>query len=60
VQAAQWFPISELPKLAFDHKLIVRSAFRQLAGKPDVLQVVGLAEQLIGAADKLEGPWQVQ
>lgn len=29
---AEWFPISSLPTLAFDHKLVVRSSLRHLAG----------------------------
>ncbi|KAL4448962.1 hypothetical protein ABPG77_007679 [Micractinium sp. CCAP 211/92] len=55
-QAAQWFPIPSLPRLAFDHKLVVRTAFRHLAAQAEV--PAGLAEQLSAAADALEGPWQ--
>lgn len=55
LQAAQWFPISSLPALAFDHKLVVRTAFRHLAAQEGGGE---LAEQLTAAADALEGPWQ--
>ena len=69
--AAQWFPISQLPPLAFDHKLIVRSAFRHLASQlargegtaPQQQQPVPpavLRADLEAAADALEGPWQQQ
>jgi hypothetical protein len=33
---------------------------RSLAREESVLHVAGLAEQLLQAADKLEGPWQQQ
>lgn len=58
LQAAQWFPIPRLPRLAFDHKLVVRTAFRHLAAQAGVQ--AELAEQLRAAADALEGPWQEQ
>ena len=29
-EAADWFDINKLPKLAFDHKLIVRTAFQHM------------------------------
>ncbi|KAL4422704.1 hypothetical protein ABPG75_008901 [Micractinium tetrahymenae] len=57
-QAAEWFPISSPPRLAFDHKLVVRTAFRHLAAQGGV--AAALAEQLRAAADALEGPWQEQ
>ncbi|KAI7845785.1 hypothetical protein COHA_000699 [Chlorella ohadii] len=57
-QAAQWYDVQQLPKLAFDHKLIVRTAFRHLAGQESVQQQGGLGDQLAAAAEKLEGPWQ--
>ena len=60
VQDAQWYAIDQLPRLAFDHKLIVRTAFRHLAREGAVQQQPGLAEQLGRAADALEGPWQHQ
>lgn len=60
-QAAQWYPLDQLPRLAFDHKLIVRTAFRHLAAQGTVQQQrPTLVEQLEQAADRLEGPWQQQ
>lgn len=59
-QDAQWFPIASLPKLAFDHKLIVRTSFRHLAREDVVRKKAGLPKQLTEAADKLEGAWQQQ
>lgn len=32
-QKAEWFPIKELPKLAFDHKIIFDTALKRLQGK---------------------------
>ena len=58
-QAAEWFAVDQLPRLAFDHQLIVRTALRHLAGTSQVQgQRPQLAAQLQAAADKLEGPWQ--
>lgn len=34
--AANWFPVTELPALAFDHKQIIREALQTLSGKPEV------------------------
>ena len=59
-QAAEWFDIAQLPRLAFDHKLIVRTAFRHLAREGAVQQRAGLPGALQSAADALEGPWQQQ
>ncbi|PRW32938.1 NUDIX hydrolase [Chlorella sorokiniana] len=57
-EAAHWYDMQQLPKLAFDHKLIVRTALRHLAGQEAVQQRAGLRDQLAAAAEKLEGPWQ--
>lgn len=60
----QWYPLGELPPLAFDHKLVVRTALRRLAqeGPPGGGGAAreGLKQALHQAADKLEGPWQQQ
>ena len=32
-KSAEWFPINKLPALAFDHKLIVKTAIERLRGK---------------------------
>lgn len=60
MQAADWYDIDKLPGLAFDHRLIVRTAFRHLAGRGAVVRQPGLAQQLEAAAGALEGPWQQQ
>lgn len=58
---AQLYKITEqLPPLAFDHKLIVRLAFRHLANAEAVEGQAALVQQLLAAADWLEGPWQQQ
>ena len=55
----QWWPLDQLPKpLAFDHKLILRTAFRHLAGNPGPSSATVTA--LKQAAEALEGPWQQQ
>ena len=60
LQAAEWFDAAQLPPLAFDHKLIVRTAFRHLAKQEAVQQRPGLPAALQAAANALEGPWQQQ
>ncbi|KXZ56934.1 hypothetical protein GPECTOR_1g842 [Gonium pectorale] len=57
---ARWFDVSSLPQLAFDHKLVVRSSLRHLAKQPAAAALANLPEDLLRAADKLEGPWQTQ
>ncbi|KAK9918397.1 hypothetical protein WJX75_003788 [Coccomyxa subellipsoidea] len=55
--AAEWFDVRDLPQpLAFDHKLIVRTAFQHLMQQPTVKGK--LAEQLQAGAEKLQGPWE--
>ncbi|GAB4820190.1 hypothetical protein N2152v2_007236 [Parachlorella kessleri] len=55
---ASWYDVMSLPSLAFDHKLIVRTALRHLAKEDKVQAVEGLPDQLCKAADLIEGPWQ--
>ncbi|PSC69087.1 nudix hydrolase [Micractinium conductrix] len=57
-QAAEWFPADRLPALAFDHKLVVRTALRHLATQPDVAKQPALVGALWAAAERLDGPWQ--
>jgi hypothetical protein len=38
---ARWFPVGGLPPLAFDHKLVVRSALRRLAALPEAAGAAG-------------------
>lgn len=56
-KAAGWFDIASLPPLAFDHQVIVRTAFRHLAKGQEAAAVPSLPEALQAAADKLEDPW---
>ena len=39
---AEWWTVTKLPPLAFDHKLIVRSAFQRLGERDDVNSEGGL------------------
>ena len=32
---AQWFSVVDLPVMAFDHKLVVRTAFESLLQRPE-------------------------
>ncbi|GBF96904.1 nudix hydrolase [Raphidocelis subcapitata] len=52
---ARFFPVNDLPPLAFDHKLVVREALRRLAALPRAGGAGGGA--LRAAAERLEGPW---
>ncbi|KAF5834915.1 ADP-ribose pyrophosphatase [Dunaliella salina] len=54
-QDAQWFALDRLPPLAFDHKLIIKTACRRLAEKPQVSSDSELTRQLTEAANRLEG-----
>ncbi|CAL8464179.1 g3714 [Coccomyxa elongata] len=54
---AEWFDVRDLPQpLAFDHKLIVRTAFQHLMQQPSVTGK--LVEDLKAGAQKLDGPWE--
>lgn len=63
--AASWFDVTDLPPLAFDHKLIIREALEQLAAGAGGGMVAGgdghtsaaLREQLLAGARALAGPW---
>ncbi|GFR40485.1 hypothetical protein Agub_g1052 [Astrephomene gubernaculifera] len=58
---ARWFPVGSLPPLAFDHKLVVRSALRHLAASSEAQQAeAGLPASLEEAATKLDGPWRTE
>ncbi|EFJ42806.1 hypothetical protein VOLCADRAFT_97032 [Volvox carteri f. nagariensis] len=57
---ARWFDVTMLPLLAFDHKLVVRTALRHLAKQPAAGAVAGLSATLEAAADKLDGPWKTE
>jgi hypothetical protein len=47
--------LSALPALAFDHRHVVRSALRHLAARDDLAGKDRLREQLLEAAQGLEG-----
>lgn len=54
---AEWYDVTKLPSLAFDHKLIVRTAFEHLLNHSETNSADGLAEALHKGAKNLEGPW---
>uniref|UniRef100_A0A7S3RAE2 Nudix hydrolase domain-containing protein n=1 Tax=Dunaliella tertiolecta TaxID=3047 RepID=A0A7S3RAE2_DUNTE len=54
-QDAQWYALNNLPPLAFDHKLIIKTACRRLAETPQVSSDPELRRQLTEAAERLEG-----
>lgn len=55
--AANWFPVGELPALAFDHKQIIREALETLSSRPMVQKTGDMFRQLKLAAEALQGPW---
>lgn len=55
---ARLFPVTELPPLAFDHKLVVRTALRRLAELKEASEQAGLVDALLEGAGKLQGPWK--
>ena len=56
---AKWFDIKCLPEpLAFDHKLIVRTAFEKLALEPSTSELPGMSSILLEAASSLSGDWR--
>lgn len=55
---AKWFPLTRLPQpLAFDHKVVVRTALEKLKGRPEVASQGDLQRQLQGGIDTLQGGW---
>lgn len=54
---AGWYPIDDLPELAFDHKLIMKKTYEHLAKEEHVLKISGFKELLLDAASKLKEPW---
>ena len=41
---AEWYDVTKLPSLAFDHKLIVRTAFEHLLDRPET-ETAGASSQ---------------
>lgn len=54
---AQWFSVTEVPTMAFDHKLIVRTAFEKLLEQKDGQGKGALQQQLQQGIKHLAGPW---
>lgn len=54
---AEWYDVTKLPPLAFDHKLIVRTAFQHLLQQSETTATEGLSAALQQGAKNLEGPW---
>lgn len=55
--AAEWYNIDELPPLAFDHKLIIKTAFERMSTEAETGATPGLQAALQQAAAKLTPPW---
>lgn len=53
--AAQWFPVTELPPLAFDHKLVVRECFSKACGIPEASSMQTALQRGVGL---LAGDWK--
>ncbi|KAK9794301.1 hypothetical protein WJX73_001161 [Symbiochloris irregularis] len=53
---AKWFRLSDIPPLAFDHKLVVRTALESLLGQ-DTVKSKDLQSQLKTGIESLAGPW---
>jgi hypothetical protein len=53
---AQWFPVSQLPPLAFDHQLIVRECLQHAANMPEAQDK--MKDELLRAAERLAGDWR--
>eukprot|EP01024_Parvocaulis_polyphysoides_P030082 TRINITY_DN2733_c0_g1_i4.p2 TRINITY_DN2733_c0_g1~~TRINITY_DN2733_c0_g1_i4.p2 ORF type:complete len:215 (-),score=27.44 TRINITY_DN2733_c0_g1_i4:359-916(-) len=54
---AQWFQFDQLPKLAFDHKLILRSALGKLMEIPANKEKQELFQAMKTGVDSLQGDW---
>ncbi|KAL3134050.1 hypothetical protein ABBQ32_008479 [Trebouxia sp. C0010 RCD-2024] len=54
---ADWYDVTALPALAFDHKLIIRTAFEHLLQHSQTKTTEGLAAALQKGAKNIEGPW---
>lgn len=54
---AQWFPMSTIPDLAFDHKLVVRECLKKAATLPEA-QGTSIQAGLQTGIDSLVGDWR--
>jgi 8-oxo-dGTP diphosphatase len=55
--AAQWFPVTKLPPLAFDHKLVVRECLSRAC---DIPEASGMQAALRKGITLLAGDWKTQ
>lgn len=55
---AEWFDITKLPSLAFDHKLVVRECFQHISRHKDDAAVTGMETNLTTAIENLAGDWR--
>jgi 8-oxo-dGTP diphosphatase len=53
--SAKWFPVSDLPPLAFDHKRVVRECFMKACQMPEAASI---EEKLRVGVDGLAGDWR--
>lgn len=54
---ARWFPMSSIPDLAFDHKLVVRECLKKAAELPET-QRKSFQAGLQTGIDSLVGDWR--
>jgi 8-oxo-dGTP diphosphatase len=54
---AEWWSIMEVPKVAFDHKLVLRDCFLRASDLP-AARDKGLSKVLKHAAERLNGNWK--
>ena len=55
--AARWFPVTQLPPLAFDHKLVVRECLQKACGIPEASSMQAALQKGIKL---LAGDWKTQ
>lgn len=55
--AAKWFPVTQLPPLAFDHKLVVRECLSKAC---DIPEAAGMQTALQEGIKLLAGDWKTQ
>jgi len=56
-QSAEWFNLRELPPLAFDHKLVIRTALEKLGALDEAKADGTLSGDLQAGVEALQGPW---
>jgi hypothetical protein len=53
--AAKWFPVAQLPPLAFDHKLVVRECLSKAC---DISEASHMRDRLQQGIELLAGDWK--